>query len=48
MGRGKNQLTHELASEVLKEPIIRAIKLEEPRFQGVKIIQDVMGFLEIG
>ena len=44
--RGKNQLADELASKELREPIIGAIKLEEPRFQGAKNLQDVMGLFE--
>ena len=48
MGRGKNQLVGVLASKALKEPIIRAVGFEEPKFQGVESLQDIMGFLKIG
>ena len=46
MEREKNQRVDVLANEVLKEPIIGAIRFEEPKFQGVESLQDVMGFLE--
>ena len=46
--RGKNQLADVLASKALKEPIIGAVRFEEPKFQGVESLQDIMCFLEIG
>ena len=48
MGRGKNQLANELASKALKEPMIGVVRLEEPKFQGMESLQDIMGFLKIG
>ena len=48
VGRGKNQLADVLASKALKEPIIGVVRFEEPKFQGVESLKDIINFLEIG
>ena len=48
VGRAKNQEAHALASECLKEAMIGAIKLQEPKLQGKESLQDLISFLEIG
>ena len=48
MGRAKNQDAHALASECLREVIVGAVKLEEPKMQGRESLQDVWCFLEAG
>ena len=37
-----------LASECLKEAMVGAIKLQEPKLQGKESLQDVLSFLETG
>ena len=48
VGRAKNQEADALASECLKEAMIGAIKLQEPKLQGKESLQDVLSFLESG
>ena len=42
VGRAKNQKADALASECLKEVMIGAIKLQEPKLQGKESLQDVI------
>ena len=48
MGRAKNQEVDALANECLREVIVGAIKLPEPKLQGRESLQDGLCFLEIG
>ena len=48
MGRARNQDADALANECLKEVIVGAIKLQEPRMQGKESLQNVSCFLETG
>ena len=48
VGRAKNQDADALASECLKEAMIGAIKLQEPKLQGKESLQDMLSFLESG
>ena len=48
VGRAKNQDADALASVCLKEAMIGAIKLQEPKLQGKECLQDVLNFLETG
>ena len=47
VGRAKNQEANALASECLREVIVGAVKLQEPKLQGRESLQDVLCFLEI-
>ena len=48
VGSTRNQDAYALASECLKEVIVGAVKLQEPRTQGKESLQDVWFFLETG
>ena len=48
LGRAKNQVADALASECLKEAIVNAIKLQEPKLQGKESLQNMLSFLETG
>ena len=48
VGRASNQEADALASESLKEVIVGAVKLQEPKMQGKESLQDVLCFLETG
>jgi len=48
IAREKNKAADALASDSLKDAIVGAIKLQEPKLQGKESLQDIIDFLETG